>query len=79
MTLPYERTNAVISTEKFLLDLINAKKTPRVPSHIREQARSLLRHYPSKSDLYLTANGWQDKTVQFVTECPFANPDEKFW
>ena len=48
MTLPYERKRAVTHTEKFLLDLCNSKVTPRVPKEVREQARSLLRHYPSK-------------------------------
>jgi len=51
MTLPCERTLAVRNTEQFLLDLCNAKKTPRVPAGIREQARRLLRHYPTKYDL----------------------------
>lgn len=48
MTVPVERTNAVINTETFLIDLLDPHKTPRVPSVIRERARSLLRHYPSK-------------------------------
>lgn len=47
MTLPIERANAVLHTEKFLLDLCNAKSTPKVPSAIRDKARSLLRHYPT--------------------------------
>ena len=51
MTLPYERRWAVERTEKFLLSLCNPKETPRVPKSIREQARSLLRHYPHKYDL----------------------------
>jgi hypothetical protein len=48
MTVPVERTNAVIYTEQFLLDLLDPKKTPRIPKSIRERARGLLRHYPSK-------------------------------
>ena len=48
MTVPMERTNAVIRTETFLCDLCDPKKTPRVPKPIREKARSLLRHYPSE-------------------------------
>lgn len=48
MTVPVERTNAVIYTERFLLDLTDSKKTPRVPKEIRQRARSLLRHYPNK-------------------------------
>jgi hypothetical protein len=46
MTVPVERTNAVIHTEKFLYDLLDPKKTPRVPKDVRAQARRLLRHYP---------------------------------
>jgi hypothetical protein len=46
MTVPVERTNAVIHTEKFLYDLLDPKKTPRVPEDVRAQARRLLRHYP---------------------------------
>lgn len=51
MTVPIERKNAVIQTEKFLMDLANPKVTPRVPKDIREEARRLLRHYPSKFDM----------------------------
>ena len=51
MTVPIERTNAVIHTERFLLDLINPKATPRIPKAIREQAGHLLRHYPSQYDM----------------------------
>lgn len=51
MTLPIERTLAVKNTENFLCSLCDPKKTPRVPKEIREQARSLLRHYPSKFDM----------------------------
>lgn len=48
MTVPVERTNAVIYTEQFLCDLLDPKKTPRVPKSIRQQASRLLRHYPSR-------------------------------
>jgi len=51
MTLPYERTRSVVSTREFLLDLTNPKVTPRLPSYIRDTARSLLRHYPTNYDM----------------------------
>ena len=51
MTVPVERTNAVVWTESFLKDLLDPKKTPRVPKAIRQQASRLLRHYPSKFDM----------------------------
>ncbi len=49
MTLPYEEHTAIVYTELFLLKLISSKKSPGVPLPIREEARRLLRHYPSKT------------------------------
>jgi len=51
MTLPDERYRAVLAAERFLEDLMDPKKTPRVPAEIRQRARSVLRHYPSKFDM----------------------------
>ena len=51
MTIPSERTRAVLNTEQFLMDLLDPKKTPRVPKDIRRRASSLLRHYPSQYDM----------------------------
>jgi hypothetical protein len=46
MTLPDERYRALKWAERFLQDLMDPSKTPRVPRDIRRQARSVLRHYP---------------------------------
>jgi hypothetical protein len=51
MTLPFERTRAVNNTREFLFSLLDPKQTPRISSAIREQARSLLRHYPTPLDM----------------------------
>ena len=56
MTVPVERTNAVINTQKFLLELLDPKKTPRVPRSVRKQAVHLLRHYPSEFDMSMIAD-----------------------
>jgi hypothetical protein len=48
MTVPNERTQAVIYTEQFLKDLLDPKKTPRVPRAVRQRAGRLLRHYPGE-------------------------------
>jgi hypothetical protein len=48
MTLPIERTNAVLNVERFLMDLRDPKKYPRVPRAVRQEAGRLLRHYPSQ-------------------------------
>jgi hypothetical protein len=47
MTLPDERYAAIRNTALFLRDLCDARVTPRVPAHIRDRARGLLRHYPN--------------------------------
>ena len=54
MTIPAERTRAVVNTEQFLYDLLDSRKTPRVPRDIRLRAAALLRHYPSRLDMELT-------------------------
>ena len=59
MTLPIERTNAVLRTEKFLVDLRDPKKYPRVPRAVREEAQRLLRHYPTKYDLVYMEDSFQ--------------------
>lgn len=55
MTVPFERTRAVNSTHDFLCDLLDPKKTPRVPKDIRRRASACLRHYPSKFDMEMIA------------------------
>ena len=46
--MPCERTRAVNNTRQFLIDLMNPKSTPRVPSEVRKQAYQCLRHYPGE-------------------------------
>jgi len=55
MTLPNERYNAIKRTEEFLKDLMDPKKTPRVPKEIRHQAYYCLRHYPGGYNLDVLA------------------------
>lgn len=51
MTTPDERTKAVLRVERFLMDLRNPKKCPRIPKAVREEASRLLKHYPSQYDM----------------------------
>lgn len=48
MTMPNERTSALLHTKEFLRSLLDPKKTPRVPRAIRIQAYWCLRHYPAE-------------------------------
>lgn len=55
MTLPNERFNAVRNAREFLYDLLDPKKTPRVPKSVRTRARNCLKHYPWDIDI----EGWK--------------------
>ena len=55
MTLPDERTRAILYAREFLYDLLDPKKTPRVPRAVRQRAVSVLRHYPWDMDLEAVA------------------------
>lgn len=55
MTLPDERYRAVHWAREFMYELMDPKKTPGVPKSIRDQARSVLRHYPSDWDMTMAA------------------------
>lgn len=60
MTLPIERTNAVLNVEQFLIDLRDPKKYPRVPKAVREEAHRLLRHYPSKYNMKYISTSFEE-------------------
>lgn len=51
MTMPNERTRAVFRAKTFLQNLLNPKKTPKVPKSVRQEASRVLRHFPSAVDL----------------------------
>jgi hypothetical protein len=53
MTLPDERYRAVKYAALFLSRLAGGEY-PRVPKAVREEARSILRHYPSEYDMKKT-------------------------
>jgi hypothetical protein len=52
LTLPDERYRAVMWAERFLQDLAHDyKKYPRIPKTVRQEAYSILRHFPSSWDM----------------------------
>lgn len=53
MTIPYERTRALIQTSDLLKRLQDSEETPRVPRWLREHAKTLLRHYPDCASIEL--------------------------
>jgi hypothetical protein len=48
-----EQQYALIRTKEFLFDLLDPKKTPKVPKHIRERASRCAKHYPIVLDMFL--------------------------
>ena len=70
MTMPSERTQAVLRVEKFLLDLRNPKKYPRVPKAVREEAGRLLKHYPSQFDMMYIDESFEPlKEINYDNGC----------
>jgi len=46
MTTEQEEQTAIIRARDFLVRLMDPRQTTRIPKHIREEARSILKHYP---------------------------------
>ena len=65
MTIPTERSRAVVHAEQFLQELTNPRLTPRVPREIRQRALRILRHYPSKWDINCAAETSPDLFGEF--------------
>lgn len=61
MTLPDERSRAVLSTRAFLRALLRPDLTPKVPGWIRAEAYACLRHFPWPTDLTLAAKDMGSK------------------
>lgn len=51
MTIARERSRSLQHARAFLRELLVAKRSPRVPKYIREEARWCLRHFPSDLDI----------------------------
>lgn len=60
MTIPIERTMAVLAAERLLVELAGGQ-IKRVPPTLRARARSVLRHFPSRFDLYEMAYTLPDR------------------
>lgn len=72
MTLPRERRQALKNTQRFLYDLLDPKKTPKVPLAIRVVARNCLRHYPNGFDMgrpLLETFGEPEEPTVCLLEC----------
>lgn len=68
MTTPHERTSALVAAGEFLEKLLTAGPDD-VPATLREEARSILRHYPSNMEI-----GWMAESRQHVESIQLLDP-----
>lgn len=50
MTMPHERTRSIIQARDFLVVL---SRDPTLPEAVQNEARRLLRHYPTSNEILL--------------------------
>ena len=55
MTMPDERTRALLFAYQLLKDLRDPAKTPGVSDDIRDRAKHVLRHYPQQYEIQAIA------------------------
>jgi hypothetical protein len=53
MTTPDESFHAIRKTRDFMYDLLDPRKTPRVPKAVRDRASGCLRHYPMACEAWV--------------------------
>lgn len=54
MSILDEKMNAIIRSRQLLRSLLDRSATPKVPLVIREEAKSVLRHFPFSTDVYVS-------------------------
>lgn len=70
MTLPSERTRAVIAAKSFLVRLSNSRAEngiKAISKSVREEARAILRHYPFWFDLN-RKDAFDEQTAMQIAE-----------
>jgi len=70
MTMPSERTRAVIHTREFLQEI---SQDVSLPDSVRRQAKHLLRHYPSRSEMLLAGRVEERLTGGTIFEPTFSS------
>lgn len=51
MTLPFENYNSLVGARNFLIELMDPKKSAKIPKAIRRRARGLLKHFPADFEM----------------------------
>ena len=74
MTLPHQRTRALLKTRRFLETLTLPGDTPGLPDDMRKTAKRLLQHYPTDTDLEETHEGAPDTLGPVEQRQPLGEP-----
>lgn len=74
MTVPFERTRALIGAKEFLEAMLDPKKTPRTPRWMRGRAKALLKHYPGLAETEMAHKALPD---EFGPVLPFSRMHSK--
>jgi len=69
MTMPHERTRAVIATGEFLRQI---EQDVALSVSLREMANQLLRHYPTKTEVLVQGQ------IEATSLSPFFSPSINF-
>lgn len=79
MTLPHERFRAVQYVRQFLYELIDPKKTAKIPKTIRQRAAALLRHYPLDYEMEIAAKSAPELFTKTInTPMPLQRSNKKY-
>ncbi|MBC8442566.1 MAG: hypothetical protein H8D80_00085 [Proteobacteria bacterium] len=83
MTVPYENILSLRRTRNFLRELSDPKKTPGIPSCIRKEAMSCMRHMPGSYQdediLNGILNGKAGSCYKNVEDCGFEEDTFDYW
>lgn len=66
MTMPHERSRAVVEARKFLIEI---SCDTGLPDKIRSDAKFILRHYPSESDVLMAGRIEEEAQSVVMAAC----------
>lgn len=68
MTIHSEKVRALKHAREFLRDLLDPKKTPRVPRAVRREAKDRLKHFPHNYDIMICDDNGKFQRIKDLTD-----------
>ncbi len=78
MTMPAERTRAVLQTREFLQWVLSSETTLEVLIQAKRDARALLRHYPSQADMNIAHHACPSWFGEALQRSGWRSPDDAY-